>query len=289
MRLRGPVLAAIDLTDAADEVLRQAGAIAASLRTRLVVCHVLQETLQARMLFPQLAERDAAAQADIEQRAREAVEARAATITGRSRTDFEVVLEFGSAHSGILTQIEQVGAGLVVVGPGHAAERVARYARCTVLVARASTGGCVLGATDFSDPSLPAIEVAAAEAVRRGAALRLMYCLEFADPVLIGSSNMAIGVLPALPGDVVEELERSSRDRLQSSLARLGVAGECFVTRGYPGVAIVEAARDVATELIVVGMRGRSNLARMLLGGVADAVLHTAPCSVMVVHLAAES
>ena len=110
MALRGPVLAAIDLTDAADEVLAQASAMATCLQTRLIVCHMLHEMLRVRMLFPQLAGLDTATQAVLEQRARDAVEARVAAVTQRSTTDFEVAVDSGSAHAGILGQAEQVGA-----------------------------------------------------------------------------------------------------------------------------------------------------------------------------------
>jgi nucleotide-binding universal stress UspA family protein len=286
MALRGPVLAAIDLTDAADEVLAQASAMAKCLQTRLIVCHMLHEMMRVRMLFPQLAGVETATQPALEQRARDAVEARVAAVTQRSKADFEVAVDSGTAHAGILAQAEQVGAGLVVVGPGAVADRVARYAPCPVLIARPSPRGSVLGATDFSDPSLPAIEAAAAEAARRGTTLRLMHCLEAAEPIVLGSSAIAVGVLPALPFDVIEELENDARERLRTSLARLGVSGDCIVARGRAALAIVEAARDVPTELVVVGIRGRSNLSRLLLGSVAEAILKTAPCSVLVVHLA---
>ena len=41
----------------------------------------------------------------------------------------------------------------------------------------------------------------------------------------------------------------------------------------------------VATSLIVVGTRGRTGLARLALGSVAEAVINRAPCSVLVVPL----
>jgi hypothetical protein len=99
--LRGPVLAAIDLTDAADEVLTQANAIAVSLRTKLIVSHVVHETLQARMLFPQFAGMDAARQAAFEQQVREAVKARIAAVAMRAISEVDVAVDSGSAHAGI--------------------------------------------------------------------------------------------------------------------------------------------------------------------------------------------
>jgi nucleotide-binding universal stress UspA family protein len=47
----------------------------------------------------------------------------------------------------------------------------------------------------------------------------------------------------------------------------------------------VEAAAKLDAELIVVGTAGRTGLDRFMLGSVAEAVVRTAPCSVLVVRL----
>jgi nucleotide-binding universal stress UspA family protein len=284
-RLHGPVMAAIDLTETADEVLRQAVAIAKALKTSVSVCHVMHEAAYARMLFPQLAAVDRQAGAQLEQRVRDAIAARVAAVAPGSHATIRVSVEGGSPHAGLLREIERSGAGLAVLGPGHVAERVARYAPCAILVARPSTSGSVVGATDFSDPSLPAIAIAAAEAARRGRPLRVLHCVEFSEPVLLGSSTVAIGVLPAFPGELVETLEREARDRLQDALRRANAKGDGIVARGTPAQAILEAANATPTELIVIGTRGRSDLGRLLLGSVAETVLRNAPCSVLVVHV----
>ncbi len=52
--------------------------------------------------------------------------------------------------------------------------------------------------------------------------------------------------------------------------------------RGVPWDQIVQTAReDPAIDLIVMGTRGRSGLARVLLGSVAEQVIRHAPCSVL--------
>lgn len=153
MTLRGLVLAAVDITDDADETLAQASALARDLRSPLIVVHVLPDAARVRMLFPQFAVADTAAAAARQIKIGDALQARIGAVTGRSAADVETVLDTGTPHAGILSRAEAAGAGVIVMGPGAVSERVARYAGVPVLVARPSPRGAVLGATDFSDPA----------------------------------------------------------------------------------------------------------------------------------------
>ena len=54
---------------------------------------------------------------------------------------------------------------------------------------------------------------------------------------------------------------------------------------GPPAGAILSCARGIRAGLIVMTTRGRSGLARLLLGSVADAVLQHAPCPVLLVQV----
>ncbi|HXW04205.1 MAG TPA: universal stress protein, partial [Vicinamibacterales bacterium] len=60
---------------------------------------------------------------------------------------------------------------------------------------------------------------------------------------------------------------------------------ETLVVRNSPATGILDAAQSVATGLIVVGTRGRTGLARLALGSVAESVMSHASCSVLVVPL----
>jgi nucleotide-binding universal stress UspA family protein len=53
---------------------------------------------------------------------------------------------------------------------------------------------------------------------------------------------------------------------------------------GSPGETIVQIANERATELVVLGARGRSRVSRMLLGSTSDYVATHAECSVLVVR-----
>jgi len=51
-----------------------------------------------------------------------------------------------------------------------------------------------------------------------------------------------------------------------------------------PADAIIDAAKDVDADLIVVGSKGLTSPTRFVLGAVANTVSHHAPCDVLIVH-----
>jgi len=56
---------------------------------------------------------------------------------------------------------------------------------------------------------------------------------------------------------------------------------------GQPADEILRLARKVSCDLIVMGTHGRTGLARLLHGSVAEEVLRKATCPVLTVHLPA--
>jgi nucleotide-binding universal stress UspA family protein len=286
-----PVLAATDLSAAGDAVLRQGQAIASSLGLPFVVCHVLPEAFRVRVLFPQHAGIDSAAQGELEDRARAVVAARVGAVAGHHGEAPAIAIESGTPHGGVLAAADRAGAGLIVVGYGATALRVARSAHCPTLVARPSPeGGCVLGATDFSDPALPAVQLAAAEAARRNARLRLLHCLDIDEAAYLGTAGLPV-IVPGPPVEesVVQDLESAARQRLTGALTTAGADGEVIVSRRRPASGIVDEAVASGASLIVVGSRGRTGLARLALGSTAEDIVRHAPCSVLVVPLHPEA
>ena len=285
MGLFGPILAATSLSPGSVAALREAHALSVDLQTRLTVCHILPELYRARVLFPHEAGVDRAGHEALLERSATAVRAELRTALGSASDAIPIEFDTGSPHAGILAVARRVGAGLVVVGSGHTAQRVARASDGLLLVARESpAGGAVLGATDFSDPSLPAIQMAAAEAARRGTRLRLVHCLDVDSTAYLAPMG-ALGVVGAapFPESAVTQLEADARARLEAAAPE--AAAEALVLRQSPTHGILEAAAATPTSLVVVGTHGRSGLARLALGSVAENVMRDAPCSVLVVPL----
>jgi nucleotide-binding universal stress UspA family protein len=68
--------------------------------------------------------------------------------------------------------------------------------------------------------------------------------------------------------------------------AEAGVPAELYARAGPAGPALVELAREVGADLIVVGSHGMTGFGRRL-GSVPNHVTHHAPCSVLVACTAA--
>ncbi|MFP3914531.1 MAG: universal stress protein [Actinomycetota bacterium] len=89
-----------------------------------------------------------------------------------------------------------------------------------------------------------------------------------------------------------EEFERAEHDMVWKELEGVMESAPATLQRvelkGYPASAIVEHAREVDASLIVVGTRGRGGFASLVLGSTSQAVIHDAPCDVLVVKTAAE-
>ena len=95
-------------------------------------------------------------------------------------------------------------------------------------------------------------------------------------------------VSDARTGDVVDPAHAEERERLlveaRTALAREGIAASTVAVDGDAGAALVDAAQAVEASVVVVGTRGRSRLAKTLLGSVSTRVVHDAPCDVLVVR-----
>ena len=84
----------------------------------------------------------------------------------------------------------------------------------------------------------------------------------------------------------MEESGSTILDRAQNIAKGNGVDADTILqtTYGNPAQAIVKVAEEQKFDLIVVGAKGHSLLRNLSVGSVCDAVLHNAPCPVLVVR-----
>lgn len=80
---------------------------------------------------------------------------------------------------------------------------------------------------------------------------------------------------------VIQEEGQATMYRIRS-LAE-GVALQTVLLEGKPAAEIVRYAEKNGIDLIVIGTQGKRGLERLLLGSVAESIIRSAPCRVLVV------
>ena len=139
----------------------------------------------------------------------------------------------------------------------------------------------ILVATDFSESSQEAFDVALGIARDTGADVHVLYIVP--DPlnlpwVVEGAGMDFIELQRTWMADARRELTQ-----LLTARAVDAAKVKATVALGTPGVEIIRHAAHWKADLIVVGSHGRGTMGRLLLGSVAQKVLHEAGCPVMVV------
>jgi universal stress protein A len=139
----------------------------------------------------------------------------------------------------------------------------------------------ILVPTDFSEGANRALTIAMKFAKLLRAAIDLLHVRAIPAYVPVPTVSGVMPLPPPTP-DVVQGIQ----DRLGMLAARVRESGlECQTksVEGSPGDEIVDYAAKIGADLIVMGSHGRTGLGRILLGSVAEKVLHRATCPVLVV------
>jgi nucleotide-binding universal stress UspA family protein len=155
---------------------------------------------------------------------------------------------------------------------GSVAEKVLRHASTPVLTIRPDIPSGhhrhVLCPTDFSQTADAALELAR-DLVRPGGALTLVHV--FSQP-------------PGTYG-LTAQFEAEARQALETRATRIGDALEVHtrLLYGHPASEIVRVLeQDPSIDLIAMGSRRRSGLARLVIGSVAEEVLRSARAPVLI-------
>jgi nucleotide-binding universal stress UspA family protein len=133
----------------------------------------------------------------------------------------------------------------------------------------------VLVAFDFGEMSQQALVYG--QSLTRSFGGRL-HVLHVADVIATIASQY-----PDHPGDPEMRAEALALKHLRS-LVPDGSATLAVRISASPANAIVEYARSIHADTIVVGTHGRDGVSRMLMGSVAELVVRHAPCPVLVVR-----
>ena len=141
----------------------------------------------------------------------------------------------------------------------------------------------ILVPTDFSTTADAALEYAFVLADRFGASLQLLHVL--ADPFMADGMAAETYVLdvPALRDAMLQD----ARERLAHRAApreKTTTRIETEVLFGHGARTIAEYAAERGVDLIVMGTHGRTGVAHLLLGSIAERLVRTAPCPVLTVR-----
>jgi nucleotide-binding universal stress UspA family protein len=144
----------------------------------------------------------------------------------------------------------------------------------------------IVCAVDGSEQAVLALDCAGQMARRDGGELHVAHVVEKLVTGRVAGQNVHVDE---------EQIDAKIEKQMNAMAAKYGIKPTLHVTAGTTGNAarqIEEIADEVAADLIVIGTRGHSAVAGVLLGSVTQRLLHIAHCPVLAVpppHRAAES
>jgi nucleotide-binding universal stress UspA family protein len=145
----------------------------------------------------------------------------------------------------------------------------------------------ILVPVDFSMGSRAAVDYAAALALKLGASIDLFHV--WTPPALVPENLLVIAPDQKGGGLTLEDLARSramtEMKEFQGVLQHRGVANVVpHVGIGDPAREILAFAGHARHDLIVMGTHGRTGLAHLFIGSVAEKVVRRAACPVLTVR-----
>jgi universal stress protein A len=141
--------------------------------------------------------------------------------------------------------------------------------------------GVVIVAIDFSDASQNACLKAREWAARSGDELLLLYVNDTMEQAITDAMTpQLLEVSRQRHGEAERHLAA-----VVSELARDGLKARSLICEGVPHDRIIKTAVSEKASLIVMGTHGRTRLAHLLIGSVAERVVREAPCPVLVVPI----
>jgi nucleotide-binding universal stress UspA family protein len=134
----------------------------------------------------------------------------------------------------------------------------------------------ILIATDGSERNKAAVE----EGLRIGrACVSPVHAIYVADISTLESASPEVMI-----GDTWELVQREGEKALDRIRNMAGsVQLETVILEGKPATEIVKYAREQDIDLIVIGTQGKRGIERFLLGSVAESIIRSAPCKILVV------
>ena len=215
---------------------------------------------------------------------------------GKEDCDVLVSVAHGKPFVEIIRQARAGKADLIVVGRhgertfremliGSTVERVIRKGDVSVLVVNRASQEKYrrpLVAVDMSESSRLALELALRICDPADGTIDVVHVVSLPSP----ARNIEVALVPDIIVRRLEE-EQSARTKLSEFLHSVDATGRWNIVlkSGDPREVILEEARSRRSDLIVMGTKGRTGLAHVLVGSIAEGVLRAASTDVLVARL----
>ena len=136
----------------------------------------------------------------------------------------------------------------------------------------------ILVPIDFSNYSKKALHYTVSFAQQFNSEIDLVYVIE----PIIYPADLSMGqlVIPQTNLDFQEKAEEELKELAQSEIGDL-LNYNIFVRTGKPFMEIIEAAKEIDADLIIIATHGHTGVEHLLFGSTSEKVVRKAPCPVL--------
>ncbi len=277
------LLVGTDFSARSDRAIRRATLLARKLGASLRLAHVVDGDQSQAMI-----DSDAAAAGRI-------LEETASNLRSHDRLDIDWAVIVDDVQQGILAAADDYSADLVILGPnrkrfrdifiGTTAERMVQRTTRPLLIAAgtpASPYEHTLLALDFDEASKAAARHALAIGIFDLTDVVVMHAF---DAPAEGRLRTAMDD-PASIDQYVEQERQNATGKFNALLSELDLPNTCRIVvsmGGSPAGAILDAAKESGSELIVMGANQRSGFERAFVGSVAADVIRDAHRDILII------
>jgi len=144
----------------------------------------------------------------------------------------------------------------------------------------------ILSATDFSEDSNVALGYAEEIARRFGAEMIVLHVDQPLPPVMASPEMGPVMDVGAMTRIAEEQrlLAQKELDKIVTRLRDSGLKARSMLKVGSPFLEVIHTAQSEGVDLIVMGTHGRTGLAHVLMGSVAERVVQKAGCPVLTIR-----
>jgi nucleotide-binding universal stress UspA family protein len=144
----------------------------------------------------------------------------------------------------------------------------------------------ILSATDFSEDSNLALSYAEELARRFNSELIVLHVDQPLPPVMVSPDMGPVMDVGAMTRIAEEQrlLAQKELDKIINRMRDSGLKARSLLKVGSPFLEVLHTAQSEGAELIVMGTHGRTGIAHVLMGSVAERVVQKAPCPVLTIR-----